>query len=501
MDKSNGRAVCIALLLLTIGGCTSYKGHKLPENGALPKDKTTGIPFVMTKPMYSVDITADASDATKPIYTLRSIDVPDATQRYTIALDPALLVDGTYDLSFGEQGNIISASATNNSRVVATLDSFVSASIDLAAKGVGKDITSVLALYRQLVTDSVDAACTKTTNGELVKLQIANHINDLTSDARIEIKDSEQNSEKTASALAASRYHYLNLAQRNCLIAVEPASATHLNINVVKAKNNFDTALKNAKSSSLDKPSKNWLLSIESAVKDSDLEQIERLKKASISEALKSITSPAMIYVNESIDSKSLKQLGELFAYMTPDIWRARHLQYLESQISKKRLENLVAGARGAQSSDITRLESEWAATLGEPKLINRIDELDSFLSEVRVVPAGPGNSARYAATEFIQLREERDKLQERVDGLRTNVLSKNKLIDADPAKKKVVPRTDVNVKLVRSSFIDAVADNPGAFTDLPEFVLVVGSLSEPVLLPDPSTPNNPPAAANTGSK
>ncbi len=88
-----------------------------------------------------------------------------------------------------------------------------------------------------------------------------------------------------------------------------------------------------------------------------------------------------------------------------------------------------------------------------------------------------------------MQLREERDRLQERVDRLRNELVAKNKVVDAEPDKKKVEPRTDVRVRLVKPSFIEKVAANPGTMPDLPEYVLVITPISEPTVLPDPVVP------------
>ena len=55
--------------VLTLAGCTTtYVGQKLDPDGKLTKPG--GVPFVLTKPEYTVAVTADAGDATKPVYTL-----------------------------------------------------------------------------------------------------------------------------------------------------------------------------------------------------------------------------------------------------------------------------------------------------------------------------------------------------------------------------------------------------------------------------------------------
>src|SRR5687768_15705028 len=109
----------IIAALLTLGGCTTtYVGQKIGPDGALTKPG--GVPFVMTKPEYAVNIAADVTDATKAVYTLTVQYVPDATQRFTVALDPALFVNGKLDLDFGDNGNLTSAAATTTTHVVDT---------------------------------------------------------------------------------------------------------------------------------------------------------------------------------------------------------------------------------------------------------------------------------------------------------------------------------------------------------------------------------------------
>jgi hypothetical protein len=61
-----------------------------------------------------------------------------------------------------------------------------------------------------------------------------------------------------------------------------------------------------------------------------------------------------------------------------------------------------------------------------------------------------------------VQLREERDKLQDRIDKSRADLVGKNKELEAPVAAKKVESKSDVQVALVKRSFIEAVAANPG---------------------------------------
>jgi hypothetical protein len=446
----------------------------------------------MTRPEFSVDIAPDANDATKAVYTLKSSDVPDPTQRYTIALDPALLVDGTLDLTFGEQGNLTGATATSTSRVVATLEAVVSFAISRAAPGVAKDMGGVLTQYRFLLKDSKDPACVKKVKGKEVNLEIDAFIQQLIDEAKAEQKDGDPSkADANASSLASSRFHYLSADQKDCLVAVAPSTASGMQSSIGSAQKTYDDDLTKAKADPAAKSalSIQWLKSFEEAVKTLDVDAIDKLDKAGIPKEVKVATGAGQKLAKAKLDGKKLALMGNQFAYMPVDVWRARHLQYVERQLAQLRLARLVASKEDAKSREarIAQLEGEWATTLGDPRLVERVAELDKFLAQVRVVPASAGNPPRYAAAEYVQLRTERDTLQDRVDRLRNELVAKNKVVDPEPEKKKVDPRTDVRVRLVKPSFIKAVEDNPGVVADLPEFVLVIEPIAEPTVLPDPT--------------
>lgn len=495
MRKSFERAFALALSLAALTGCTTtYVGHKLPSNGALPAGQPSGVPFVMTRPEFSVDIAPDSTDPTKAVYTLKSSDVPDPTQRYTIALDPALLVDGTFELTFGEQGNLTGATATSTSRVVATLESVVSFAINKAAPGVAKDMGNVLTQYRILLTASADPACAKKGKSKAINLEIDAFLQQLFDEAKDEQKDADpKKADAIASSLASARFHYLTADQKSCLVAVASVAASGMQQPINSAQTTYDNALKKAKAdpAAKDATSVRWLKSFEEAVKALDVDAIDTLDKAGVPKGVKGATGAGKALANAKLDGKKLALLGNQFAYMPADVWRARHLQYVERQLAQLRLERLVESKEDAKAREarIAQLESEWATTLGDRKLVERVSELDKFLAQVRVVAGSAGNAPRYAAAEYVQLRTERDTLQDRVDKLRNDLVAKNKVVDPEPEKKKVEPRTDVHVKLVKPSFITAVAANPGVAADLPEFVLVIEPIAEPTVLPDPTVP------------
>ena len=487
----NGLALAVSLA--SLAACTTYVGQKTSSDGALPPG-STGIPFVMTRPEYSVDIAPDADDPTKPVYTLKKTDVPDATQRYTIALDPALLVDGTFDVSFGENGNLTDAVATTTSTVVATIQSLVQLSIKSAAAGVAaKDMSSSFAQFLSLVQNSSAAQCASP-----VKNELSAFANKLIGEAKLEQRDADPHKEREkASALAAARFHYLTEAQRQCLLAVEPKVRADAITARDQAKADYDKSLKSATGIKGGNGATAQLLrNVAKAVTDLSVPTLDKLtgeiKTGSQPIEVSTAAGDAKTFVQASLDAKTAIGLAELFAYMPADVWRARHLQYVERELKAKRFALLLARPPGSTEAaqlrkDIADLEIDRVATLGESTLVSRIAALDDFLAQVRVTRA-PGVGERFAADEHVKLREERDKLQARLDQTRTELIAKNKTVNAEAEKAKVETRSNVAVKLVSKSFIDKVALNPaGTFGELPPYVLLLTPTPEPAVRRDPA--------------
>ena len=124
------RLTCIVLLVgaILLGGCSTYQGHKIAQDGSLAVEPT-GIPFQMTRPEYTIKITPKKDEKTAPFYTLVVDYIPDATQRYTLTLDPAFLTDGDFTLNLDTNGNITDGTSVLSEQVtpfVTSLGSFAS---------------------------------------------------------------------------------------------------------------------------------------------------------------------------------------------------------------------------------------------------------------------------------------------------------------------------------------------------------------------------------------
>lgn len=126
----------------------------------------------------------------------------------------------------------------------------------------------------------------------------------------------------------------------------------------------------------------------------------------------------------------------------------------------------------------IAKLKDEWARTMGEPELVSRVARLDDQLRGMQ--PSKPNDQGRHSMIdEYVKMREEREKLQARINQLRSDLVAKNKITPLQPEPPKpenVTPRTNVPVALVRQSYVDGVNDKRGTYKGrpLPEFVLVL---------------------------
>lgn len=471
-------APALAALMWSICGCTTYVGQKMGADGALPK-QDAGVPFVMTKPQYKVDITADANDPTKAIYTITADDVPDATQRFTIALDPALFVDGKFDLDFGTNGNLTGATATTTSRLVDTFASFIAVALKVKSAAFLDSVTTMQE-YKKAVSASTDPACTRTDPASGVKVQAAieAEIKNLETEAKREAGDSK-NAAKVAAELVASRLHYTDVLQRDCMAAV----AVTISGLSKGPEDTFNSQVKGARDAArADKADDSAIDTIQALVTALDEEGLKAIqndlkgKAAPLDSKIRETAAAGERLVGAKLHSRFARSLPD----MSTEVWRARHLSYLERRIAARKLDSLLSlkepkSERAERAArDIAALQSEWAATLGETATVQRVGRIDGFLSSIKDLSP---DSRRSGANEQVKLREERDKLQARIDQARADLLAKNKVVPLSrekPAPGKVEPRSNQPVTLVTRDYVTKANATPAAFGNLPEFVIVI---------------------------
>jgi len=468
--------------ILVLCGCTTYVGQKIGPDGAL--SKTGGVPFVMTKPEYTVNVTADAKDATKPLYTLNVQYVPDATQRFTLALDPALFVNGKLDLDFGGHGNLTGAGATTATRIVDTFGAFVGAVIKAQTAGL-LDAASTLSAYEVVISSTLHPGCAA----------VQESLKELQTEAKTEIPD-RGNANRARAEWVGDRLHYLDQAQRDCMAEAAKRIKT---IQEDPTEDIYKKALAASEEASKDNVELTLLnRQIKAEVAALNEDALSKIADGQTGRpAPFTFAQAAARAAEQFVKARLAGRFARSLADMSPDVWRARHLVYLERKITQCRAESLVPGSRsscgeGAKIADkLAQLRADWSKTLGEPTIVDRIARIDSLLPIVQV--SSRSDQGRHSmADEGIKLREERDKLQARVEQLRSDLIGKNRTVALGPDAPKtapIEPRTNVSVTLAERTFVDAVNAKPADFkdADLPEFVLVLSPDDRGAVTPLPT--------------
>ena len=487
MRKFLHRTVAL-LAIACLASCTTYVGHKLDKSGALPPS-STGIPYTMTKPEYTVSITPNAEDPSKAVYTLSMKDVPDPNHRYTLALDPSLFTDGKFTMKFGEYGNLTDANATTSSRVVATL------------KAVGK-AAAQFKLFDATQRDELDkflsyvAANRKCQAGapRSAGASISTTITDL-------YEKGEAEKEGTGVERAIDSYFYRTPAEQDCLETVKAAldgnapiaSIVAIQTSTVAARGSVTEVINSlTPSGSLTTTSISEIRDIVKAVegwsKAKDAASIDRAAdyagKYRFVRYLDMYLTRARNQANAELAHDRVKALAKSFA-LPRDVWRARYVKWLGTEIEKEKFRKDLDPQAGTTTyATITAHEKTRAELVGGRPILQRIQNLDTLLQQVHITRNPTDGSVRIAADEHIKLREERDRLDIQLKALIASIISS----DAKGGDKaKVKARPDEEVRLANRKFINDVNDNlPIFFTKLPEFVLVLEPQPSPMFADAP---------------
>jgi hypothetical protein len=427
----------------------------------------------MTKPEYTVNVTADSEDPSKAVYTLTKTDVPDPNQRYTIALDPALFTDGKFTVKLGDNGNLTEANSVVTSRVVATLKVAGKLALDLKLFDLSEKAD--LGNYQKFLRESRDPACTaNVAPGGTVSSKI---------DAAIEalVKEGESAKKDTGVDAAISGYFYTSVGERKCLEAVRTTIESTTPAKVTDSQTQYNlatTALENTIKGMPNKQVATIVAAVHGWVQAKDATSI---KKATLYTGkhhrdfpnLDDFMTAAQAYINDLLAFDRVKALAKAFD-LKPDVWRARFVKSIGREIEALRLEkDLGQPSLSTTAGSVAELERRRADLVGGLTLFDRIKNIDEFLKkEIRTTKTKQDGSVRYAADEHIKLREERDKLDAQLKALIASTLSSD-IKGGD--KNKIKPRRNESVRLAGKTFVDDVnASLSPLFDKLPEFVLVL---------------------------
>ncbi len=492
-------ALALALALALQACSTKYVGHKLAPDGSL-QGGDTGVPYSLTRHEFTLKIAADPADANKPVYTLQRTSVPDPNQRYSLALAPGFLTDGTMTYNFGAAGNLGNAESSTTSQVVATIKAVVGLAANvIGAKTALKDEIDVWTRFMEPLKgnppideckDGIGAGLAAY-ESELSQAA-AKKFPDPAKDAAYKDKAERDAAEKAVknqrAAWMADRFHYRTAPEQSCLSSVQNVlSNTEFN----EARGIFDKAITEATATSAIAPAANDLRKL---VDGMDLVAVSS-KLATLDDKadakLRVAYEKAKAYLTSVQSNQLATKLAHFYVDMPLDVWRARHLAQVESNIDKERFALQVLLANPPKSDvpkevktkhdeavlaarrQLKLLEEQRDQLVDAAELKQRIAATDVLLNSGRTGSRDEGRA---------QLSADRDRLQGLWDQARADLLAKNQTFDlaAKPKAEKVKPQDDVPVTLVDESYVKGVNDEGKPSDKTRKFVVVMRRLPSP---------------------
>jgi hypothetical protein len=484
-----GPNIILAALVLALQACTTtYVGHKLPPDGSQPTGDT-GVPYTLTRHDFTLKVAPDPADATKPVYTLTRTSVPDPNQRYSLALSPGFLTDGTMTYNFGALGNLGNAEASTTSQVVATTKAVAGFAANvIGAKTALKDEADVWTRFRGKLETPI--ACKNGSGAALVAYEgeldalAKKKFPDPDKDATDKVKAESAMLNKRA-AFVADRFHYRTAAEKDCLAAVKLAfDADELETE----KGAYNAAILAAEGVAANSQAVNDLKDLVSKKRGPDTvaAKLSALDDKADSK-LKAAYEKAQAYLTGVQSNKLAAKLATFYVDMPLDVWRARHLVQVESDLDKARFASQVLLAnppgKGASNDDKKKYgeavqEARRQVKLQEEQRDQLVDAVDlqRRIAAIDVLLNASNTGDGEGRT---RLSADRDRLQGLWDQARADLLIKNQTFDlANKAKApKIEAKEDVPVVLVDECYVTGVNERGKAADATRKFVVVMRRL------------------------
>lgn len=459
------KTLFMVLLCTSLGGCATYRGDKLgslpPPGDPASSVSPDGVPFVLTRPVYSLSRTVP-TDGNPPVYTIQVTNEPDPKQYYSVRLKTAPFTDPDFLIKFADNGSIASTTSTTAETLTPTitaLGSFIGNIISTKALGVfdKEDLTTqITATMRDHpvpeckappdLPDIKEEVLLFGTSVKSVGDQLVAYFATFKTD-----KD------------FTDQFHYRTEGERACLEGVK-ATLAELD------KANFATATKNwteAETAYLAKhaDAAAFATRVRTAVESHQTDEIkvladevkaQRKANAALANDQAVLLDKATRTIADPVFGNVIAQL-DYFDNMKSAIWRARHTQYLEAHLSELELLRLRDTSVAANPKKLSAyrhllgaLELERSQTIGAVELYNRAQMLDAFLARVRDKAIDGGRAP--ATAEYVAIRQELDTVRAAIDAKR------NKLMEAaaPPSVPALLPLTNVRVQAVGRDVIDA---------------------------------------------
>lgn len=460
--------------LLLLAGCSSYGGQKLGLDAANNPVPTTGIPYVLSKPEYSLSRVAGTGDDAEPTYTVTKTTVPDSTHQYSLRPRPGFLSDPDFTLTLGAGGQITGVKTTISEQFTPMLKAVGSFASTLVSLGVFDKDSNVKGPLTAKIANEQCNSPSKTRHVDPDTLQIIKENVGEELIRRIELYEKDPT--------IASRLHYADQDELTCLKSIRVKALTASRIDGAKA--NFASA------SGAYKNDDAFRQKIEDLVTKNDLESFQKIYAANTAikdsdpnlynkrDHFLNVANELMIAQKTDPVLDILKTVVELNA----PTWRARHLLYIEDEISWAQLALLrqPGAASSMQKSVEQTIESlniARAETINALALYQRSKALSAFLETVQTKHVDGGGTAP-ATAEFAAARAELDLVNEKIDAARTKIIAASKPAPAPPVKalkdEPLVELTKDDVDASQKKDWDGKVTIAGKAIDAPKYVIVL---------------------------
>lgn len=462
------RACLIFIAAASVFGCSTYSGKKIGDatGQLLPPD---GVPYSLVRPEYTLTRTPPAAGAKTPTYEIKVTYVPDPTQRYSVKVDPGIFANPEFALKFGDGGALVGTTGTFTEQITPTITALGSFAANLLGPlAVVLDKDSIrnqikLVLTGDTCTEQSDVPRipSEAQKFPTVKDELIRRIGGYKDDAEF-----------------ADQFHYVTEKERACLAVAHSALDNKVS---TAAKVKIDEWTKAQKDYLATHPDESSFVDrLTAAVSTEDTKELAAIKKtiADDTDTARGNRRDALFVTADAAASAfsataALPKL-KFFVDMDSKTWRARHILYLEREITRiglLRIREPQLAGDSAISRHLLSLREQRASTLDATDLFARSLILARFLDTIRDKPVLGGRAP--ATAEFATARAELDATLAQIDARRAQILADA----APPPPPPVVPLQDKPVTRVSQKVIDdskATGWSTGAGANAPDYVLVL---------------------------
>lgn len=485
------------LLCIVVSGCASLEGQKFGTReragsvgGAGESVAPTGIPFTLTKPVYTLSRSVPGTAGAPVVYSIGVAYEPDPRHRYSLRQDTVPFTDPDFLVQLSEDGTLTATKSVTNETItpaIKALGSFVTNLIGARGLGVYDDGGGLGKIVLYLIQSEASkpdgpAACKVDADSPFNRYQ-ASATRSVPKTITEQIADQIQM--YSTSEEFQARWHYLTQGELACLQGIIEKQGNVLADDAKNGKEKWEAERTSYLKSSA--PDSAWVERLDGPVKAGDEEEvnriigdlnIEELEKAPDGRARARLFNVAKLVAKASAGAVAKAQIDAIVDMAAPT-WRWRHVQYLEQQLETVnlfRLRNPAVAQERRRASALASwemaLERELALTMDAAPHYARLRALSEFLS---TIPIKTGSGGRAPATaEYATARQEFDLLNAFLADRRARIKEKGTPTAApgpEPLNNVRIAEATLDV-IAKSKERDWISTDAGKAA--PQFVLVL---------------------------